>query len=227
MTPNELFGSSTLRQNQGSVANNNDNYVSFDEIENAFKTPTQRQDYYEHPASPSPMGDLSGLADPSGDAFHDFEQIDDEPTPIDPEKAHRTGMRIARIVDTGIDFTLSNIVARNGESYKADERDLQDIAECWGEIAQDKGWNIGPEWSLIILYIMVYGPLVKQAMADRRMAEMEARQDAMQAQLNTIQMQQVAQQQQQQPQPQKQSIDGTSNPQPDTKPSPYTYQPAQ
>jgi hypothetical protein len=143
----------------------------------------------------------------------------------------RTGERIARLIDTGIDFTLSNFVARNGESYRADERDLQDIAEAWGEVSEEHNWNIGPEWTLAILYVMVYGPLVKQAVADRRMAEMEARQaameaqqEAMQAQLNTIQMRQAAPQPQPQPQPEKPADNGSPKPEP--KPSPYAYQPA-
>lgn len=195
MKPEELFGQT--QENPIPV-------VSFEEVEAAFKTPTQHQaDYEPQPEPEAPTGDLSDLADPMGDAFHDFEQLPDEPErdPVSPEKAQRTGMRIARLVDTGIDFTLSNLVAKNGQSYKAGERDLQDIAECWGEMAQDKGWNLGPEWTLAILYIMVYGPLVKQAFYDRRMAEIEARQDSMQAQINAMQMQQSAQQQ---PQPQTQ-----------------------
>ena len=157
---------------------NNTGFVSFDEIENAFKTPTQRQDYYEPKPDPTPGNDdLSRLADPDGQAFSDFERLDDDPAPqVDHEHAMRTGERIARLIDTGIDFTLSNFVARNGESYRADERDLQDIAEAWGEVSEEHNWNIGPEWTLAILYVMVYGPLVKQAVADRRMAELEARQ---------------------------------------------------
>lgn len=166
MDPKELFGQQS----------DNGGYVQFEEIEAAFKTPTQRQaDYEPRPEPNPPMGDLSHLADPSGDAFHDFEQLNDEPDPVSPEKAQRTGMRIARLIDTGIDFTLSNFVAKNDETYRADERDLEDIADCWGELAQEKGWSIGPEWSLVILYIMVYGPLLKQAVADRRFAELEAR----------------------------------------------------
>ena len=156
---------------------NNTGLVSFDEIENAFKTPTQRQDYYEPKPDPTPGNDdLSRLADPDGQAFSDFERLDDDPAPqVDHEHAMRTGERIARLIDTGIDFTLSNFVARNGESYRANERDLQDIAEAWGEVSEEHNWNIGPEWTLAILYVMVYGPLVKQALYDRRMAEMEAR----------------------------------------------------
>lgn len=155
---------------------NNTGFVSFDEIESAFKTPTQRQDYYEPKPDPKPSdGDLSHLADPDGSAHEPEPETVEAETVVDHEHAMRTGERIARLIDTGIDFTLSNFVARNGESYRAEERDLQDIAEAWGEISEEHNWNIGPEWTLAILYVMVYGPLVKQAVADRRMAELEAR----------------------------------------------------
>ena len=154
----------------------NANFVTLDEIENAFKKPTQYQHFYENTgAQRDPSDELPpSLVDPDGSA-NDPEEVEAE-TVVDHEHAQRTGERIARMIDTGIDFTLSNFVARNGESYRADERDLQDIAEAWGEISEEHNWNIGPEWTLAILYVMVYGPLVKQAVADRRMAELEARQ---------------------------------------------------
>ena len=217
MDANELFGKQP--ENAG--------FVSFDEIENAFKTPTQYQHFYEHPdaaqgTGPEPSGDLPPhLVDPDGTAFSDFERLEDAPETVSPEKAQRTGMRIARLVDTGIDFALSNFVAHNDKSYKADERDLQDIGECWGELAEEKGWSIGPEWSLIILYIMVYGPLVKQSIADRRFAEIEARQNAMQAQINVMQAQQAMQQNA------KPANDGNPSPTPANAAAsvPFTYQP--
>ncbi len=157
---------------------NNTGFVSFDEIENAFKTPTQYQHFYENPEKSGPQYEPSdefppNLVDPDGTA-NEAKTVEAE-TVVDHDHAMRTGERIARLIDTGIDFTLSNFVARNGESYRADERDLQDIAEAWGEISEEHNWNIGPEWTLAILYVMVYGPLVKQAVADRRMAELEAR----------------------------------------------------
>lgn len=163
MSPNEIF------------SQNNTSTVSFEEMENMFKTPTQRQDYYEQGNQATAEGDLSQLSNPDGTAF--METVEPEAIqPVDPEKAMRTGERIARAIDMGIDFTLSNFVAHNDESYRADEKDLEDIAQCWGEISQEHNWNIGPEWSLGILYVMVYGPLVKQAITDRRMAELESRQ---------------------------------------------------
>lgn len=151
--------------------------MSLEELENAFRKPTQRQDYYEQ-ASPQPSEtSLGKLADPDGSAQSDIMPVVDEP--ISPEKAKRTGERIARLIDTGIDFALSNFVAHNGQNYRADERDLQDIADAWGEVSEEHNWKLGPEWTLAILYIMVYGPLVKQAVTDRRLAAIEEEQRSM------------------------------------------------
>lgn len=192
-------------------------YVSFDEIENAFKTPTQRQADYEPKPDPVPgTDDLGRLADPDGSAREPVE-LEADPV-INREHAQRTGERIARLIDSGIDFTLSNFVARNGESYHAEERDLKDIAEAWGEISEERQWNIGPEWTLIILYLMVYGPLVKQAVADRRMAAIEAEQRSMNARLATLENQQ-------------QANNGNSDPErntnPDPAPNPFNYRPSE
>ena len=165
-------------------------FVDFDEIENAFKKPTQYQHFYEQPEpSPEPQDDPFAefpqhLVDPDGTA-NEPEEVEAEAV-VDRDHAMRTGERIARLLDTGIDFTLSNLVAKNGKSYRADERDLKDIAEAWGEISEEHNWNIGPEWTLILLYAIVYGPLVKQAVYDRRMAEMEARQNDQEARLRIL-----------------------------------------
>lgn len=219
MSPNEIFG------NQ----NNDSGFVSFEEMENAFKTPTQRQDYYEpkpEPTAGQGSGDLGRLADPDGSASHDYEQLPDENPTVDHDHAMRTGERIARMADTAIDFTLSNFVARNGESYRADERDLQDIAECWGELAEEKGWSVGPELSLVILYIMVYGPLVKQAFVDRKMAELEARQKMLEERMKAYEYQAPEIKIHQMP-----SNDGnpapspTPSPNPNPNSSPFSYQP--
>lgn len=200
------------------------NYVSFDEIENAFKTPTQRQADYEPKPDPAPgTDDLGRLADPDGSARDPEPKSMETENVVDREHAQRTGERIAKLIDTGIDFTLSNFVARNGESYHADPRDLEDIAEAWGEISEERQWNIGPEMTLVILYIMVYGPLVKQAVTDRRLAVIEQRQNELQEQLDAIRLgQQSKPQQPQQPKPENTASDGNTEP----KSSPFTYAPA-
>lgn len=150
--------------------------VPFDEIVDSFKTKTQFADDYEPKPDPA-AGELPpNLTDPLNQAAEPEPEMVDAETVVDHDRATRTGERIAKLTDTAIDFVLSNFVARNGESYRADERDLQDIAEAWGEVSEEHQWSIGPEWTLAILYIMVYGPLVKQAFTDRRMAEIEARQ---------------------------------------------------
>lgn len=163
-----------------------DNYVSFEEMEQAFGTPTQYEHFYEREENPSSFNPSEEF--PLGLTNPENEQIgfDDQEETVDPEKAKRTGERIAKIIDTGIDFTLSNLVAKNGKSYRADEKDLQDIVEAWGEISEEHQWNIGPEWTLAILYIMVYGPLVKQAFDDKRFAEIEANQRRLEQRLENF-----------------------------------------
>ena len=205
MNPTEIFGQ---QANTGTV--------SFEELENAFKTPTQRQADYEQQPSSSPGTDLpSSLTNPENEQL-DYEA--QEETEVSPEKAQRTGERIARIIDTGIDFTLSNFVAHNDQSYKADEKDLEDIAQCWGEISQEHNWNIGPEWSLVFLYLIVYGPLVKQALTDRKMAFLEERQALLENRMR------IMEQQQQQPaNVQMPANDGNAA----ANPSPFGYHPAQ
>ena len=199
-------------------------FVSLDEIENAFKTPTQRQDYYEpNPDTDPGTGDLSHLADPDGSANEPEPETVEAETVVDHDHAMRTGERIARLIDTGIDFTLSNFVARNGESYRADERDLQDIAEAWGEISEEHNWNIGPEWTLAILYVMVYGPLVKQAVADRRMAELEARTKQLEDRMDAYEYQPPQPAEKPQSNGNKVRINPEYEP---PKASPYTHRPA-
>lgn len=168
MNPTEIFGAKPSNGQPDEAP-----IVTLAELENSFQTPTQRQADYEPQPEPADGDTLpQSLISPDGDT--EPETVDS--VPLDPEKAQRTGMRIARLADTGIDFVLSNLVAHNDENYHASESDLQDIGEAWGEIAQEKGWDLGPGITLVILYAMVYGPLVKQAVTDRRIAEMERRQ---------------------------------------------------
>ena len=97
---------------------------------------------------------------------------------MSPERAHRTGERIARVIDTGFNFIASNLIAKDsGKDYKASEKDLDDIAQAWGDIAEDRQWEFSPAWQLVILYAIVYGPLAKEALNDRRVMEIERRQE--------------------------------------------------
>ena len=72
--------------------------------------------------------------------------------------------------------------------------------------------------TLLILYVMVYGPLVKQAVTDRRLAVLEQRQNEMQAQIDMLR---DGQQPQPHQQPEKPADDGNTDP----KPSPFNYAP--
>ena len=170
----------TLDDLMGGAAPADDNIITLDDITGQFKTKTQRQEYYE--PKPEPSSDFdSSLIDPDGETTAaDFSGVwnpEEETKVVSPERAHRTGERIARVIDTGFNFLASNFIAKDsGKEYKADADDLADIAEAWGDIAEEKQWEFSPGWQLIILYAIVYGPLAKEAFNDRRIMEIEQKQ---------------------------------------------------
>lgn len=162
----------TLDDLMGGAAPADDNIITLDDITGQFKTKTQRQSYYE--PEPEATSDLDpSLIDPEGETTAaDFSGVwnpEEETKEVSPERARRTGERIARVIDTGFNFLASNFIAKDSDKeYNADADDLADLAEAWGEIAEEKQWEFSPGWQLIILYAIVYGPLVKEAFNDRR-----------------------------------------------------------
>lgn len=181
----------TLDDLMGGAAPADDNIITLDDITGQFKTKTQRQEYYE--PKPEPSSDFdSSLIDPDGETTAaDFSGVwnpEEETKEVSPERAHRTGERIARVIDTGFNFLASNFIAKDsGKEYKADADDLADIAEAWGDIAEEKQWEFSPGWQLIILYAIVYGPLAKEAFNDRRIMEIERKQLEQEAKMRQMQ----------------------------------------
>lgn len=175
----------------GGAAPADDNIITLDDVTGQFKTKTQRQEYYEPKSEPSSDFD-SSLIDPDGETTAaDFSGVwnpEEETKEVSPERAHRTGERIARVIDTGFNFLASNFIAKDsGKEYKADADDLADIAEAWGDIAEEKQWEFSPGWQLIILYAIVYGPLAKEAFNDRRIMEIEQKQLEQEAKMRQMQ----------------------------------------
>ncbi|MBR4155537.1 MAG: hypothetical protein IKU01_02380 [Bacteroidales bacterium] len=176
----------------GGASSSEENIITLGDITGQFKTKTQRQSYYE--PEPEPTSDLdASLIDPEGETTaSDYTGVwspeGDMERTVSPERAHRTGERIARVIDTGFNFLASNIVAKgSGKEYKAEEKDLADIAEAWGDIAEEKQWEFSPGWQLVILYAIVYGPLAKEAFNDRRIMEIEQKQLEQEAKMRQMQ----------------------------------------
>ena len=170
----------TLDDLTGGNPPSDDNTRRLDDITDMFSVKTQRQAYYEPELEETSDIDAS-LIDPNRETTAaDFSGVwnpKEETKEVSPERAHRTGDRIARVIDTGFNFLASNFIAKDsGKEYKADAKDLADIAEAWGDIAEDKQWEFSPGWQLIILYAIVYGPLAKEAFNDRRLMEIEQKQ---------------------------------------------------
>ena len=169
--------------------------ITLADITGRFGTRTQRQDYYEtkeeqqtaeqqkfvrdplyDPAQETTASDYSGI-------YEDDEQLE---RVISPERARRTGKRIAQVIDIGFNFVASNFIAHSDKDYKANPSDLEDIAEAWGEIAEEKQWEVSPYMSLMVLYAIVYAPLAKQAFNDRRLTEVETRQDTLEDEIKAL-----------------------------------------
>lgn len=169
--------------------------ITLADITGRFGTRTQRQDYYEtkeeqqtaeqqkfvrdplyDPAKETTASDYSGI-------YEDEEQLE---RMISPERARRTGKRIAQVIDIGFNFVASNFIAHSDKDYKANPSDLEDIAEAWGEIAEEKQWEVSPYMSLMVLYAIVYAPLAKQAFSDRRLTEVETRQNTLEDKIKAL-----------------------------------------
>lgn len=169
--------------------------ITLADITGRFGTRTQRQDYYEtkedqqtaeqqkfvrdplyDPARETTASDYSGI-------YEDEEQLE---RMISPERARRTGKRIAQVIDIGFNFVASNFIAHSDKDYKANPSDLEDIAEAWGEIAEEKQWEVSPYMSLMVLYAIVYAPLAKQAFNDRRLTEVETRQNTLEDKIKAL-----------------------------------------
>ena len=168
-----------------------DKIITLDDITGKFNTRTQRQDYYEPKEDQASEGGTN-IYDPDGettpaDYSGAWDDAQEQDKTISPERAHRTGERIAKVIDTGFNFFASNMLAKTGKDYKAKPADLQDIADAWGDMAHDKQWEFSPTLQLLVLYIMVYGPLMKEALNDRRLMEMEERQIKQEEKIRDIQ----------------------------------------
>ena len=157
--------------------------LTLSDITGQFGTKTQRQDYYEPKPEAAPDSLDPSLTDPDGEAAAESSALNfmDAPEPekeISPERFQRTGMRIAKAIDTGFNFVASNFIAKDsGNEYKAGKDDLADLGEAWGELAQEKQWDMSPVWQVLILSAMVYIPLAKEAFNDRRIMELERKQE--------------------------------------------------
>ena len=169
--------------------------ITLADITGRFGTRTQRQDYYEtkeeqqtaeqqkfvrdplyDPAQETTASDYSGI-------YEDEEQLE---RVISPERARRTGKRIAQVIDIGFNFVASNFIAHSDKDYKANPSDLEDIAQAWGEIAEEKQWEVSPYMSLMVLYAIVYAPLAKEAFNDRRLTEVETRQNTLEDKIKAL-----------------------------------------
>ena len=105
----------------------------------------------------------------------------DEITALNPDEiiskddALKTGTRFAKVFDTVFSFGV-NIYSKekeNPDKYKASDNDIKDLSEAWSEISETYNIKFSPWPNLILLTMIVYGPLLKNAKDDRWRNEMK------------------------------------------------------
>lgn len=169
--------------------------ITLADITGRFGTRTQRQDYYETKEEQQTAEQQKFVRDPLYDPAQETTASDysgiyedeENDSAVTPERAMRTGARIASMIDFGFNFAMSNFVAHTDKEYRANPKDLDDIAQAWGEIAGEKQWELSPGVHLMILYLIVYAPLAKEAFNDRRLSEISTRQDSQADQIKALQ----------------------------------------
>lgn len=166
-----------------------DSIITLDDITGKFGVRTQRQDYYEPKEESEKPG--ANIYDPFNETTaSDYGAYgeEEECKTVTPEQAQRTGRRIAQAIDVGFNYVASNFIAKNSEKdYKANPGDLEDIAQAWGEIAEEKQWKVSPYMQLMVLYLIVYAPLAKQAFTDRKVMEIENKTNTHEDQIKALQ----------------------------------------
>lgn len=163
-----------------------DEVLDIDFFTDQFKKKTQYSEFYEPKPEAEKTDDIpSDLINPDGEPVAGeqpgggvWNPEEEEHKPVNPERFAKTGYHIAKLFDTGFDLTMSNLVAKgSGNSYHASEKDIDDLGEAWGELAEDKQWELGPGLRVAILTIAIYIPLARRAFEDRRIMELERRAD--------------------------------------------------
>lgn len=158
--------------------------LTLDDFTSAFDKKTQYAEFFEPKQETKTADEIpDNLIDPDGEGRSDerpglgtLEPDGGEERAISPERFAKTGENIARLIDTGFDFTATKIIAKGTtKSYHASERDIKDLGEAWGRLAEEKQWELGPVPHLLLLNAVVYGPLLKEAFDDRRFMDLERR----------------------------------------------------
>ena len=94
--------------------------MSIDDFTSAFDKKTQFAEFFEPKQETKSSEEIpSNLIDPEGEAAADkqpgggvWNPDEGEREPVNPERFAKTGYHIARLVDTGFDFTASNFIAK-------------------------------------------------------------------------------------------------------------------
>ncbi len=98
---------------------------------------------------------------------------DEQAEPFDPEKAKRSGLRLAKTIDGALSLGASVYAKEKDRSkYAASHGEIDDLAEPLAELSSKYNFELSPEARLIFLLVTIYSPKFLKAANDRRINEL-------------------------------------------------------
>jgi len=149
-------------------------FIDYDELLSELAVPSHNQHLYEQPEN------FESNKEPVNNQHNTFNPYPVTREPVDPEKALRSGKRIAKMVDAVL-AGGATIYAKSDDfsEYKATDEDIDDLSEAWADVSQEYNIEMNPWFNVAFLSLATYGPLYFKASNDRRF-------NLMQKQINEI-----------------------------------------
>jgi hypothetical protein len=155
--------------------NTQQKFIDYDELLSELAVPSHNQHLYEQEPENLENNQESGNNQQS--TFNPYPVTRE---PVDPERALRSGRRIAKMVDAVL-AGGATIYAKSDDfsEYKATDEDIDDLSEAWADVSQEYNIEMNPWFNVAFLSLATYGPLYFKASNDRRF-------NLMQKQINEI-----------------------------------------
>ena len=170
-------------------------YMEFDELMKEYALETQENAKYHAHEMPTEAGPGIEATQPVSGFMPQMESsssiFSKRTEPIDPEKAARSGMRLAKMLDGAISTGAAMFIAKTDDTsrYKASEGDVKDVADALSEVTAEYNLDISPWFQVAFIVGIVYMPILTKAFNDKRINELEKQMQSMTKRVENIESQ--------------------------------------
>lgn len=141
-----------------------------------------RETFTETPENPYKEGKEGKDQEHKERPFGFPDDIDDD-EPMDPEKAKKNGMNMARTVSSLNAWLTSRIGKDKMEKYKCDDEEMEELADVYSELSQTYDMKMPPWISALIVTLFILGPKWADAKEARDKLKEAEKKEALEEQL--------------------------------------------